>query len=412
MHWQVKASSARHARSACKPTVTTLGTPVPPIRWVSTTRMVFVVLAGSGGFGCGPDGSTAPRMDVVVRDRIALDSSFGPPPLVQVRESGSGGFYSTSTTDRGRIYFRSADRRLTKISPPGSAMSVSTIGTRGDSLWVGDDAGRRVLFWDRKRNSWHEVLEPTVQPRGGAALIGVLADGAAIVVSAPESMIADTVTAYVVTVNRRSSVLIDSLIRVHGALAVSTPDGGRASTLTQPWVYYDIPVVARDGGSVTVLRQRPWRTGRNGAVVEAYTRRTSYDGLFADTMPFSTAAITGTDVDRWLEAHLGDSLSQMLGGRARAESLLRASVFVPAFQPAIRRAVGGPKDLLYLERVTADSTHHWEVWRSGRCTGLFHLAPSVELQEVSDSTFTAIDRSTSGNDTLIVATLKARVHSR
>jgi hypothetical protein len=129
-------------------------------------------------------------------------------------------------------------------------------------------------------------------------------------------------------------------------------------------------------------------------------------------MAFSTAGISGTDVHRWLDAHMGDSLSRMLGGRVRAESLFRANLFVPAFQPAIRRAVGGPNGMLFLERVAADSAHHWETWQNGRCTGRFTLAPSLELQEVSDSAFTAIDRNRSGVDTLIVAALHAPARNR
>lgn len=182
---------------------------MPSTRWGATLRVLLVALAGPGSVGCGHDASILPQMDVVVRARVALDTSFGPLPLIQVRESDSGGFFSVSAADRAHIYFRTPDQGLTKISPPEPAMSVSAIGVGGDSLWIGDDAGRRVLFWDRKRNHWHEVREPTVQPRGGTALIGVLANGDAVVVSAPTSMTAGTVTAYLVVVNRRSSTLID-----------------------------------------------------------------------------------------------------------------------------------------------------------------------------------------------------------
>lgn len=126
-------------------------------------------------------------------------------------------------------------------------------------------------------------------------------------------------------------------------------------------------------------------------------------------MAFVTDPVGRADVDQWVNALMGDSLTQLLGGRARAESLLRTRAYVPSFQPAVRRAVGGPNGLLFLERVAAGSLHHWEVWKKGRRVGVFHLAPSMELQEASDSSFMAVDRSRSGVDTLIVAVLQSRV---
>lgn len=158
-----------------------------------------------------------------------------------------------------------------------------------------------------------------------------------------------------------------------------------------------------------MLRQRPERHGQEGSTVDVLAYNGFQLGPASRALHLSPIGLTDSAVQAWLGFMLREPLVASLGGRERAESKLRGALYRPAHLPAIRRAIAGSDESLLLERVTADTLHHWEVWRGGHPVGSFVLAANVDLQDAADSTLWAVTSGAATADTLLVATLRQRV---
>jgi hypothetical protein len=345
----------------------------------------------------------------VVRERLPVDTTAAPPPFYRLHSSGSNEAVVISGRNRGHVSLISAGRHGSAIRTPDSLLIVSNAGFLGDSIWIADDASRRLLFFNRTTRRWSEMLTPSLQVKAQTAVIGILADGAVIVASRASEASRDTVTTWLLAESVDSTFVIDSLMAHGGPLKVSAAEGEPSAMLEQPWLFADFAVVSRNGGALTILRQSPPHRGDTSVNVLVARYRNTHSAPSVQTLRFRTAKVDEAAVMAWLSFVMRDSLVNMLGGRSRAESQLRAALFRPLYMPAIRRVIAGWHESILLERAAIDSMHHWEIWdANGKFTGSFVLRPEIVLQDAPDSTIWAVTHGKNGSNTVVTGTLHLR----
>jgi len=346
-------------------------------------------------------------MEVVVRDRIPVDPSLGSPPSVLVRSAGSSGALIVAAVGGDRV-LQVQGGAWSVIAPPDSLLRVSNLGVLGDSLWIADDAARRVLVLSGSSVRHREILTPTIQPHSQPHVLGLLAEGVVVVESRPAPPVPDTLVALIAAVGTGDAMVIDSVAEFGGEMRLVPPSGSPVVLFAQPWFYRDIPVITRNGYTLAILRQRPARPDQRSAIVEVHEHLRRQRRAPVQSLSLRPTALTNAVIESWLSSVMQDSLVRFLGGRQRAERELRAALFRPPHLPAIRRALSASPDFLFLERVTADTLHHWEIWQHGRRRGSFVLSPRISLQDIADSTIWAVTRGAPGVDTILVATVRKR----
>lgn len=369
----------------------------------------FIILGADAG--CGPSHLAEPDIEVVVHARIPLDRALEQQPAVLVRSAESAGAFFVAALGGDRVFLVHANGSWSVAVPPESLLRVSSLGVQEDFLWVADDAARRVLLVGGTTARRREILTPTIQPHVLPHVVGPLSNDAFVVASRPERSQGDTLVSLISIMSESEAVVIDSAVEIGGELRVGTP-GGDAFVTRQPWFYHDVPLINRSSRTLTILRQRPGRSNDVAAIVEVHESRGSRGGAVAQELSLRPIALTDAAVAAWLKFMMQDSLVSLLGGRRRADSVLRTALYRPGTLPAIRRAISASTETLLLERVTADSSHHWEVWQAGKHNGSFVLDPWISLQDAADSTIWAVTRRATGIDSILVATLRERAHPR
>ncbi len=374
---------------------------------------LFVLLASLAV--CGSNDGNYVKWDVVVERRIPLEEPLPHQGPVLVRRGDSPGTLLVAGWGESRIFRIRRDGRWSEVALPDSTLRVANFGSTGDSVWIADDASRRVLILHRESPHYRSILVPTIQPGSQPHVIGVLSDGSVVVGSRPDLTAGDTSVTLIVRVTSSGALVLDSVVEYQREMRLSNADGDREVAVAQPWAYRDIPFVTADGRMLVHLRQSPGSPIAVDVVVNMQPPQdrslAAVDGRLI--RPSRTELTEGT-VESWLRSTMQDSLVAFLGGFQRAERELRAALYRPTYLPPARRALSLSAGTLLLERVTTDSIRTWEIWRDDRFAGSFVLSPRVSLQDARDSTIWSVVSSPTGADTILVSRLSARPmsHSR
>jgi hypothetical protein len=240
-------------------------------------------------------------------------------------------------------------------------------------------------------------------------MLGFGSADSALVVAQPLDETADTNTVFIATMNRSSvATIVDSLLIVGGLINVPSSDDSSFARLVVPWAYRDFALLNEEDGALYVFRQRiPPGAVKPNTRIERVVRpdgQHSVGELEAFTPPLTDAVVA-----HWMHAVLREPILHILGGRERAEMEIRKRVFKPSYLPVARQVIMGSSSAVYVERVRDDSAHQWDVHSlNGRFRGSFVVRPGIEIQAIRDSTLWAIVRSSTGPESLLVATLRWR----
>jgi hypothetical protein len=304
---------------------------------------------------------------------------------------------------RNQIRVVAGHRTIEVFEVPDKTLFVSNMGLLGDTLWIADDAGRRVmLFWLAER-SWSERIIPTVQPGSQPAVLGVLRGGAPISVSAISGGAVDVSDIAIVRSDDGPGEIVDSLRAIGGELRLTRAGGFGEVRLLQPWVFRDFAIVERDGSSVTVVRQRP--AVLPGATIRISAYRLGDAAASLKEWEVQTDEV-GPDVLReWADRVMTDSLALFFGGIAGARERLTNAVFRPLQMPVIRRIISAGRGMFLVERADSRETGHaWELWGAdGAIRGQFRLPENQELNDAVGNDIYLLEHGADRIDRIILA---------
>lgn len=374
-------------------------TPVPLLRYHVLRAVCFGVAVS-----CAGEQGRRNGLELQVEARIPVPSTVGRGQLILGQRKSVREPLLVSAGGSNRVFRLDGSGRWFALTPANTAIRIAALGVTPRGYWIADEAARRVLLFGEDARAYDEIPIPTVWPGGEPAVLGLMNDGFVVTVERSPATSADTTASILSVARLRKVEVLDSLLAVQAEMLLRAAGEGPPVALVQPWHFADIPLLSGDGKERLVFRQRSGPLASSVSLDRhvygsAWTRARSRKVRF-ERVPWSEAAN-----DRWLSGVLDDSLAAYLGGRARAELQLRSLVTRPPYLPALRRVVAGGT-LLFFERLSTNTGHHWEVWECDTLRGSFVLPPRTVLRQVVDSTVLAVVNSLSGSDTIVVAKLR------
>jgi len=295
--------------------------------------------------------------------------------------------------DQTGLYVRTIGRRG---SGPGEFRIISSLGWIGDTLWVADQALRRITLFTRD-GALLEVLPPLVigSPRTsrGFRITALLGDGSAVLSEAYDYSTYTRIatTGYALIRASLSGEVLDTLrfISIREALMIVATNGGGLTQMRQPWTHRDLLAISRSGDQIVVLERPP---GAHEYILHSL----DIDGAirFSRTVPYEPIPLPQSAVRDWVDARAKELVNRRtFENRRAAQRAIMGRLYRPRFFPPVpnvsrgagRRALlVGIDGTIWVQRWSRGSQDSWEVFdHTGAPLAQVHVPDSIVVHEVS-----------------------------
>ena len=263
----------------------------------------------------------------------------------------------------GVVRLFEADGRLTRSfgrsgQRSGEFVQLSSIGWLGDTLWVIDDALRRVTFFEptgRLLTSARLTVPGTTGESSPAVPFALLANGSAAAIMRPNptsSVRLGRPRAAIVRASRRG-MPIDTFATVD---VDETAIQGRdriARPLPQPFSDAALVAATPDGMGIIVV-ERPAATAPG--IAHYHVRRYAADGTvaFSTDHPYTAVPLPRPTVDSVLTELVARQARGFAGPRA-ADTVVRAALNTPSFVPPVASVLVGRDGSIWLAHRALDA---------------------------------------------------------
>lgn len=260
-------------------------------------------------------------------------------------------------------------------------------GWYGDSLWL-IDLARELLVTQEALNhssvralAWPQALYGGAMP--AAQPLSWMADGSLLVLGQPREVPQGELR--VAPVFRVPRTGTDHHVLIH--LEVDPEPVPEAGTIPvvlrpQPWSHSDILGASPTGDRFVVVHwQRQVEPGRTTYELRSFTPTGSV--LFSRSLPYVATPISPDAVNE----RISETAQRMAASLGRPEEEVRLAVrralFVPAFEPPVRRVSVASDGSTWIERYSVRDGTAWDVWDRQGTSSFVHSEQRVRVLDVA-----------------------------